>query len=295
MQLMEAKLKQLKAKKDSEEARKKAKAAAISNPGKVEAAVEATKAVQQRAQHQVAVGNLVAQHAGNMMQHGANLMPQAPARRDNGPPVRYVDSRDTSRESNPPAAALAMPHPPRPLGIRASVDSSAHGSVPIVVVRLHTHAAAGALCFPLSWTLNLHPCAAPGMLAGMLAGPACACLSLNHLVLASPFASTHLPCIVPRMQHTSLALRRALLCSVAQGLHDKEEAATDSGMECGQHRSTWTLFGSRSRMGICSISRLRSLRRPRILRRIASKLSPRPWRVWASGETTFMAKALALT
>jgi hypothetical protein len=48
-------------------------------------------------------------------------------------------------------------------------------------------------------------------------------------------------------------------------------------------------------MGICSISRLRSLRLPRILRRIASKLSPRPWQVWASGETTFMAKALALT
>ena len=139
MQLMEAKLKQLKAKKDSEEARKKAKAAAISNPGKVEAAVEATKAVQQRAQHQVAVGNLVAQHAGNMMQHGANLMPQAPARRDNGPPVRYVDSRDPSRDSNPPATALAMQHPPRPLGIRASVDSSAHGSVLSVAVRLHIH------------------------------------------------------------------------------------------------------------------------------------------------------------
>lgn len=153
MQLMEAKLKQLKAKKDAEEARKKAKAAAMSNPGKVEAAVEATKAVQQRAQHQVAVGNLVAQqgampqqgvnviaqHAGNVMQHGANLLPQAPARRDNGPPVRYVDSRDTSRDSNPPAAALAMPHPPRQLGIRASVESSAHGSVPSVVVRLHTH------------------------------------------------------------------------------------------------------------------------------------------------------------
>ena len=154
MQLMEAKLRQLKAKKDAEEARKKAKAAAMSNPGKVEAAVEATKAVQQRAQHQVAAGNLaaqqgamphqgvnvMAQHAGNMMQHGANLMPQAPARRDNGPPVRYVDSRDTSRDSNPPVAALAMPHPPRPLGIRASVDSSAHGSVPSVAyTNTYTH------------------------------------------------------------------------------------------------------------------------------------------------------------
>jgi hypothetical protein len=200
MQLMEAKLKQLKAKKDVEEARKKAKAAAMSNPSKMEAAVEATKAVQQRAQQgampQQGV-NVMAQHAGNMMQHGASLMPQAPARRDNGPPVRYVDSRDTSRDSNPPAAALAMQHPQRPLGIRASVDSSAHGSVPSVAVRLHihthTHAAAGALCFPLSWPMSLHPCAAPGLLAG----PSCACLSFC-------FDTSALHCFDTRALHSDM-------------------------------------------------------------------------------------------
>ena len=107
MQLMEAKLKQLKAKKDAEEARKKAKAAALNNPNRAAAAMEAARAVQEREQH------------------AANLLPQAPARRDNGPPVRYVDSKD----SNAPVPMPAMAHPPRPANARASVDSSAHGCV----------------------------------------------------------------------------------------------------------------------------------------------------------------------
>ena len=142
MQLMEAKLKQLKAKKDAEEARKKAKAAALNNPNRAAAAMEAARAVQEREQH------------------AANLLPQAPARRDNGPPVRYVDSKD----SNAPVPMPSMAHPPRPANARASVDSSAHGCV--------RTCAAVALALHRSPTPHL-PCALDR---------ACSCLALPQHV-----------------------------------------------------------------------------------------------------------------
>jgi len=186
MQLMEAKLKQLKAKKDAEEARKKAKAAALNNPNRAAAAMEAARAVQEREQH------------------AANLLPQAPARRDNGPPVRYVDSKD----SNAPVPMPAMAHPPRPANARASVDSSAHGCV--------RTCAAVALALHRSPTPHL-PCALDR---------ACSCLALpQHVSPPSLHAAPAQPtqgrlnagCLVSRVSHASHVLCAWCVWCVGRG------------------------------------------------------------------------------
>ena len=109
--LMEAKLKQLKAKKDEEERRKKEKkaAAAMAEQNKAAAAAQAAKAVQDGGQVQVQG----AVHMAQPRNPGSNFS------RD--PPVRYLDSRDPPmlQQGGAPPSRRTPPHESR-----ASVDSA---------------------------------------------------------------------------------------------------------------------------------------------------------------------------